>query len=157
MSLQELINQELLKEIKEVSFKQIRKRFALAIKYFNFSKKSFEQNGEEYDEVIYTNLYNAAKILGETLLLLNGYKAVVKDHHKIVIQASRLLMNNSQMDEVFSRLDQMRKKRNIIDYDIETPFVSRQVIEQSVKDIQIYINKVEEFIEKADPQEKLIK
>ena len=157
MSLQELIKQEALKEIKDVSLKQVRKRFVLAKKFFNFAKEAFQDDDEQHDEVIYTNLYDAARILGETFLLLKGYKAALKDHHKIVIQAAKLFINDSELDEVFSRLDRMRKKRNIIDYDIEIPFVSKQIVEQAIDDIQKYIEKVEKIINKEDPQEKLLK
>jgi len=156
MSLQELINQEKLKTIKGVSLEQVGKRIDLAKKYFNFAVKCFKDNSEEYGEVIYTNLYNAARVLSEAVLLMNGYKADIKDHHKIVIQAANFLINDDQLSEVFARLNRMRKERHNIDYDIFTPFVSKQVNEQSIKDIQNYINKVEALIDKKNPQKRLI-
>jgi len=158
MSLQELINQEKLKTIQGVSLEQIKKRFNLAYKFFQLAKKFFQENQEEYNEVIYTNLYNAARILSEAYLLFNGYKATVGlEHHKTVIQTVKLLMNDAEMEEVFARLDRMRKQRNVIDYDVLTPFVSKQIIEQSIKDIQKYLDKVEQIIEKTNPQKRLIK
>jgi hypothetical protein len=158
MSLTELINQEKLKTIQGVSLEQIRKRFSLAYKFFQLAKKFFPENQEEYNEVIYTNLYNAARILSEAYLLFNGYKAAAGlEHHKIVIQAVKLLMNDKQMEAIFSRLDRMRKQRNVIDYDVLTPFVSKQIIEQSIEDIQKYLDKVEHYLEKANPQKRLIK
>lgn len=156
MNLEELINQEKLKTIKGISILQIRKRINLAKKYFGFAKKCFEYNPEEYGEVIYTNLYNAARVLSETALLIYGYKAALIDHHKVVIQAAKLLINDNRLGEVFDRLDKMRKERHNIDYDIHTPFISKQINDQSIKDIQKYIDKLEELVNKNDPQKKFL-
>jgi len=50
----------------------------------------------------------------------------------------------------------MRKKRNDIGYDIITPLITKQVLEQAIEDIQKYTDKVEEYININDPQKKFL-
>ena len=110
---------------------------------------------ESFNRVVYTNLYNVVRILGETLLLLNGFKATIDQHHKTVILASKLLMNDEKMETVFARLDRMRKNRNTIDYDLDALDVSAQTIKQAMTDTEQFASKVELLISKKEGQHKL--
>ena len=115
MNLQNLIEQEKLKQFQGASINQIQKRFGTGVSYFDLAKKIFneQREDEDFNMNIYTNIYDAIRITGEALLLLHELKAVIKDHHKIVLQAVKIIMNSSEMEELFLRLDKMRKKRNL--------------------------------------------
>ena len=157
MSLKHLLEQNLLKKIDPVSIGQIRKRFGSAMAYFSAARSLFDAPGtdESFNRVVYTNLYNVVRILGETLLLLNGFKATIDQHHKTVILASKLLMNDEKMETVFARLDRMRKNRNTIDYDLDALDVSAQTIKQAMTDTEQFASKVELLISKKEGQHKL--
>jgi uncharacterized protein (UPF0332 family) len=157
MNLQNLIEQELLKNADKVSLHQIKSRFASAISYLNAAKGLLNSPAPkgEFNRVIYTNIYNAIRISAEVLLLLKGFKATINNHHKTVLLVSKLLMDDEKMDPVFSRLDRMRKNRNAIDYDLDALDVSDQAIKQAMADAQVFADKVESFIEQKDDQQKM--
>ncbi len=157
MSIQKLLEQELLKTIHGISAQQISKRFAKAVAFLHVAKSTFESDikDEHLNNVIYTKIYDAVRKIGEVFLLLKGYKAKGKDYHKTVIRASRLLMNDDRMDIIFTRLDKMRKNRHEIEYD-DSLDATKQDLEQAFKDAQKFANKVESLIDGKDSQKKLI-
>lgn len=156
MNLQELIREGLLKEIDDMSISQIIKKFERGISYLNFAKKNLIDSNENYNLNIYTNIYNATRIIGEAFLLLNGYKATIKDHHKTVIQASELIMNDETMNNVFRSLDRMRKNRNKIDYETEVLDISEQALQESIENVQKLADKIKNFIDAKNEQLKCI-
>jgi uncharacterized protein (UPF0332 family) len=158
MRLQKLINQKSLEEFGEVSIGQIKKRFAGGMAFLDAAKKLLKNKTAEgnWNIIVYTNTYNAARRIGEVFLLLNGYRAKINEHHKTVIEASKLIMNNPKMNNMFARLDKMRKNRNKIEYDTETLDVSTSTIEQSIEDVQNFANEVKKAISKKDKQRKLM-
>lgn len=155
MNIPQFINEDLLQNFGAVSIQQIRKRFEDGTFYLETAKDIFATI-KRRNKIVYTNIYNAVRIIGEAFLLLNGYRAKIKDHHKTVIAISKLLMNDPVMDLVFSRFDKMRKVRNAIDYDVETPDISDVNIEQAIKDTTILADKVLGAINKRDNRQKLL-
>lgn len=159
MNLQQLIDRNFLEEFNDVSIEQIKKRFAHGMTYLN-TAINLLANKDDYEQginvIIYTNIYNASRNISESYLFLNGYRAKITDHHKTIIQVSKLIMNDPKMDSVFIRLDRMRKNRNKIEYDTETFDVSESTIKQAIEDVQKFADKAEREIEKKDEQQKLI-
>ena len=154
MNLQKLLEQNFLKKVDPVSISQIKKRFETGMSYLNTAKELFKNN-PSLSQVAYTNLYNAVRIIGETFLLLNGYKATINQHHKTVIQTCQLLMDATDMETLFSRLDRMRKSRNAMDYDVDILDVSEAMIKQAIKDAEKFAHTIQIFIEEKDGQSKL--
>lgn len=72
MSLQNLIEQNLLKKIENIPLRQTRQRFNIGVSYLNLAEKNLDDKGEDenYSRIIYTNIYDAARIVGEAFLLL---------------------------------------------------------------------------------------
>lgn len=147
-SIKILINDGKLEEFKGVSVKQIDTRLKRAFSYYKFANNALGSIKEEDYIVIYTNLYSAARILADTFLLANDYrvKKSVKDYHKVLLQAAKLVMADSGLDALFRRLDIMRINRNKIDYDAEILDISDQTLKQAIEDIKIFAAKVREAI-----------
>ncbi len=155
MIINNLIKENLLQKIDNISFKQIEGRFTIALSFLNSAKIDLKKKNKD-NIVIYNNIYNSIRIMGETFLLLNGYRALVKNHHKTVIEAMRKIMNIKDMDFLFDRLDRMRKNRNKLDYDIDSFDISRETLKNMLLDADVLAKKIKDFIEKSSPQEKLI-
>lgn len=157
MTLQALLDQGLLQGMDLVSIEQVKKRFESALNYLAIAQKIFKEKRETdvLNHVIYTNLYSSIRLMGEVFLLLHGYKATINQHHKTVIQATKILMNDHGMEEIFSRLDRMRKNRNSLDYDLDILDVSDEAIKQAIKDAQRLSEKIQEHIDRQDKQKKL--
>jgi|GEM_PF-6711658 uncharacterized protein (UPF0332 family) len=155
MSIQSLIEENLLQEIEDISLKQVKRRFSVAISFLNSAKIDLKSKNKE-NIVIYDNLYNSARMIGEAFLLLNNYKASIKNHHKTVIEVTRLTIKDRDMEFLFKRLDRMRKNRNKLDYDIDVFDISDITLKNMFEDIKKFANKVEDFINNKDTQKKLI-
>ena len=93
MNLQELVNENLLQEIKNISNEQIKKKLKKAYNFFYLARRNI---GHSENEIIYSNIYESIRLVGETLLLANGWKANIKDHHKTVIRVAKLLTNDDK-------------------------------------------------------------
>lgn len=153
MSLQNLIDNRQLVLMDNVSDEEVRKRFNAGLKFFKESKKLLAW--ADFDETfIYKNIFEAARKIAEALLLSNGYRVKGKDHHKTVIEAARLIINDPDLAEIFSRFFKMSKNRNKIEYDILV--VSRTITEQAINDTEIFIRRVYQIIKKQDSQKELI-
>lgn len=147
MNLQGLIDENKIKEFRGATPEQIKARFNRAISYFKFAKNALGNISSDENVVIYTNLYKSARILAETFLLFHGYKVpAIQEHHKIVFQATQLLIDDSGLDKIFDRLNRMRKNRNTIDYDVESLDVSEQTLTQSISDIETLASKIRKLI-----------
>jgi hypothetical protein len=86
MSIQSLTKENLLQEIEDISLKQVKKRFSIAVSFLNSAKIDLKNKNKE-NIVIYDNLYNAARMIGESFLLSNNYKASIKSHlSKVIIK-----------------------------------------------------------------------
>lgn len=158
MNLQQLIENKLLKNFSGASIQQIRKRFELGIAYLTTAKNNFGQDKKDKNrnKIVYTNIYDSIRIIGESFLLLNGYKATLQYHHKTVLAAAKLLMNNEELDLMFMRFDKMRKMRHSIDYDIDDIDVSDANIIQAIKDTELLVSRVNAAINQKDTQQNLL-
>lgn len=84
----------------------------------------------------------------DAVLKLEGYRAVGKDHHKNVIKAIKIILNQPKLDEKFIRLQKMSTNRNKIDYGVFTS--SSSELEQAVADGEEIRQALEEYLnEKA--------
>ena len=149
MNLEKLINSGILEEFKGTSIEQIERKLKSAVSYYDVAKYSIGKIKEEDNLVIYTNLYHSAIILADTFLLLKGYrfKKRVSNHHTILIQTVKLLMDDPEMNEIFIRLARMQKDRNKIDYDAEALDISEPILTQAIQDIKIFTDKIRGHIQ----------
>lgn len=155
MIINNLIKENLLQKIDNISFKQIEKRFIMALSFLNSAKIDLKNENKD-NIVVYNDIYNSIRIMGETFLLLNGYKVSIKNHHKTVIEAMKKLMDTKDMNFLFDRLDRMRKNRNKLDYDIDSFDISKKTLENMLLDADILAKKIKNSINENNPQEKLV-
>lgn len=152
MSLQDLINENKILKFENISIEEIKTMFGKAIRFFNDAKWSLRHGGD--DLVNYTKVYDAIRIAGEALLLLNGYRARKgTGYHQIIIKAVSELING-ELKIVLKRIKRMRSKRNQIEYGASD--VSKDELINAIKDVQQLLSKIEELIKKQDPQKALI-
>lgn len=156
MTLQEMINEGKLEKF-SISTKEIKKRFEKGKSRLSFAKQNFNKKmPQDFFDVIFTNIYDAARLIAESFILLNGYRAKLKDHHKTVMALTMELMQKEKdMEFVLKRLNKMRMKRNIVDYDLEAYDISAQSIIQAINDVEKFSAKVLAHIEKKNPQQRI--
>lgn len=158
MSLRSLIEQKVVNKFTGASLEQVVKRLILAHSYLYTAKMMFEEKGKKgqnHNVIVYTNIYDSFRMACEAFLLFKKCKAVVKNHHKMVIAATKDLINNTSFDNVFIRLDKMRISRNDIDYGLDVRDLSSQDVAQAFKDANKLYKEIELQIEKKNPQTKI--
>lgn len=156
--IQKLLSEGLLEEF-EKPMKDVEKRLENGKQRLLFAKKNFTDDvDEKFLDSIYISIYDAVRFIGEAFLLLNGYRAKLKDHHKTVINVTRELMGNEEdMKNVLKRLNKMRKKRNELDYDFDAYGASRSAISKAMEDAEKFVSKVSASFAEHNPQQKLNK
>lgn len=141
----------------EFSIKQIKTKFEKGKARLNFAKENFNSGVKsEYYDAIFTNIYDASRMMGEAFLGLFNLKAMVKDHHKTIIEIIRTMMKDDDMKNILKRLDKMRKRRHIVDYDFSSSDMSEVTIKKAIEDVEKFANKIAESIKEKDPQQKIM-
>lgn len=152
MNLQDLISENKILKLENISIEEVKIMFNKVIRFFNDAKWRLRHGGD--DLVNYTKVYDAIRIAGEALLLLNGYRARKgTGYHQIIIEAVSELING-ELRIVLKRIKRMRSKRNQIEYGASD--VSRDELINAIKDVQQLLSKIEKLIKKQDPQKALI-
>lgn len=116
-----------------------------AERLYNFTNKNLSGFGTGDEDIIYNNIYDAIRLSCEAILLINGYRARTSGdgHHYIVINAAAILLNKQLVNE-FRRFQQMRKKRNRIEYG-DFIGISETELKQAYLDAKVLLAKVKEL------------
>jgi len=152
MSLQNLLNENKISKIDNVSIKEVITKFNQAIRFFNDAKKSLNYGGD--DTVNYTKVYDAVRIAGESLLLLKGYRVNRGEgSHYRIIEAIKEIIKGELVKEL-KRIEKIRSRRHRIEYGALE--VSRKELIEAIKDVERVIVKIDDLIKKRNPQKTLI-
>ena len=116
-----------------------------ANRLYNFAIKILSGLGVGDEDIVYNNIYDSIRLSCEAVLLINGYRAKTsgEGHHYIVINAAAILLNG-QLDNEFKRFQQMRKKRNRIEYG-DFVGISEAELKQAYIDAKAILVKVKEL------------
>ena len=116
-----------------------------ADKLYNFANKNLSALDTGDEDIIYNNIYDSIRLSCEALLLINGYRVKTsgEGHHYIVINAAAILLNG-QLGNEFQRFQQMRKKRNRIEYG-DFMGISEAELKQAHLDAKALLTKVKEL------------
>lgn len=116
-----------------------------ADRLYNFANKNLSGLGTGDEDIVYNNVYDSIRLCCEAILLINGYRAKTsgEGHHYIVINAAAILLNGQLIKE-FKRFQQMRKKRNRIEYGDFTG-ISEAELKQAYTDAKVLLIKVKEL------------
>ncbi|MCF7860356.1 hypothetical protein K9M09_01925 [Patescibacteria group bacterium] len=119
---------------------------------YNFASKNLSGMGTGDEDIVYNNIYDSIRLSCEAILLINGYRAKTsgEGHHYIVINAAAILLNG-QLSHEFKRFQQMRKKRNRIEYG-DFMGISEAELKQAHTDAMFLLIKVKELKSELNEQ-----
>lgn len=132
--------------------------FDQVFKHINRAHKDIkvaEANLSIDSEAAYNYSYLAMLRVGRALMFSLDYRPIDGQQHKTVVQFCGAILGKSFAQYV-SSFDHMRKFRNKFTYDEAGILVSRQETEQSLKKAEMFVKEVTKFIQKKNPQKKLI-
>jgi uncharacterized protein (UPF0332 family) len=127
-----------------LDLKGIEIKIEKADRLYNFANKNLLGLGSGDEDIVYNNIYDSIRLCCEAVLLINGYRAKTsgEGHHYIVINTAAILFNG-QLGNEFKRLQQMRKKRNRIEYG-DFIGISEAELRQAHADAKTLLAKVKE-------------
>lgn len=128
-----------------LNLKGIEIKIDKADRLYSFARKNLSGLGKGDEDIIYNNIYDSIRLICEAILLINGYRAKTsgEGHHYIVINAAAILLNG-QLSNEFQRFQQMRKKRNRIEYG-DFIGISEAELKQAYVDARVLLIKVKEL------------
>lgn len=128
-----------------LNLKGIEIKIEKADRLYSFARKNLSGLGKGDEDIIYNNIYDSIRLICEAILLINGYRAKTsgEGHHYIVINAAAILLNG-QLSNEFQRFQQMRKKRNRIEYG-DFIGISEAELKQAYVDARVLLIKVKEL------------
>lgn len=104
------------------------------------------------DRAAYLFAYTGMLKIGRALLFLEGHRPKGLGQHATVIAVADFLLGKGFSD-LTDQFDRMRKKRNLLMYDVGV-LISHTETEEAFKTAEQYLDKVRVFMEKQDPQLK---
>jgi uncharacterized protein (UPF0332 family) len=145
-----LKNQGLIEE-ENIGFDQVFKHVVRAHKDLRVAKANLSIDSE----AAYNYSYLAMLRMGRALMFSFGYRPIDGQQHKTVVQFCKAILGEKLKQTVLS-FDHMRKFRNKFTYDEAGILVSRQQTEQSLKKAELFVEEVTKYIQKKNPQKKLM-
>jgi uncharacterized protein (UPF0332 family) len=127
-----------------VDLKGVEIKIEKADRLYNFANKNLSGLGSGDEDIVYNNIYDSIRLCCEAILLINGYRAKTsgEGHHYIVINAAAILLDG-QLGNEFKRFQQMRKKRNRIEYG-DFIGISEAELRQAHTDAKTLLTRVKE-------------
>jgi len=128
-----------------LNLKLVEMKIEKAERLYDFANKNLSDLKMGDGDIVYNNIYDSVRLACEVVLLINGYRAKTsrEGHHYIVINAAAILLEGQLANE-FQRFQQMRKKRNQIEYG-DFMGVSEAELKQAYVDAGALIIKIKEL------------
>ena len=149
MNYQDLIKSGSLRKEK-IGFEQINKILERAHKNIKSARVLLDNNDEEG---AFRFAYEAMLMAGRALVFSYGLRPGTTGSHKTVVEFSKRILGNSY-EILVAKFDKMRKKRHYLIYGIGFT-VSSTETENAIRSAFNFIDRIEEFIQKKNPQKKL--
>jgi uncharacterized protein (UPF0332 family) len=142
--LQTLLNNDLIEPF-PLNLKGVEIKIEKADRLYSFASKNLSGLGSGDEDIIYNNIYDTIRLSCDAIMLINGYRVKTsgEGHHYIVINAAAILLNG-QLTNEFQRFQQMRKKRNRIEYG-DFMGISEVELKQAHTDAKALLVKVKEL------------
>lgn len=133
-----------------LNLKGVEIKIEKADRLYNFANKNLSGLGAGDEDIVYNSIYDSIRLCCEAILLINGYRAKTsgEGHHYIVINAAAILLNGELGNE-FQRFQQMRKKRNKIEYgdfigiseaELKQAYIDAKALLIKIKELQLILN-----------------
>lgn len=148
--IENLKNQKFIAEEK-IGFDQIIKHISRAYKDLKVSKANLKID----QEAAYNYAYLAMLRTGRALMFAFSYRPIDGQQHKTVVSFAQAILGDD-FPALVAKFDRMRKFRNKFTYEEPDILVSQQETEKALKAANQFVKKVAEFIQKKNPQRKLI-
>ncbi len=128
-----------------LNLKGVEIKIEKADRLYSFASKNLSGLGAGDEDIVYNNIYDSIRLGCEAVLLINGYRAKTsgEGHHYIVINVAAILLKG-QLGNEFQRFQQMRKKRNRIEYG-DFVGISEAELKQAYVDAKALLIKVKEL------------
>lgn len=150
MNYQEFIKKGLLKPEK-IGFDQINRVIGRAYRNLK-SAKTLIKDGDE--EGGFRFAYEAMLLVGRALVFSFGLRPRVIGSHKIVVDFTEKILGE-KYKVLTHKFNKMRKKRNYLIYGVGLT-ISKTEAENVIKTAEEFIEKIKKFIQKKNPQRKLL-
>jgi len=139
-----LLNNDLIEPF-PLNLKGVEIKIEKADRLYSFASKNLSGLGSGDEDIIYNNIYDTIRLSCDAIMLINGYRVKTsgEGHHYIVINAAAILLNG-QLTNEFQRFQQMRKKRNRIEYG-DFMGISEVELKQAHTDAKALLVKVKEL------------
>lgn len=148
-TLQALINNNSIEPF-PLNLRSIEIKIEKADRLYSFANKNLSGLGTGDEDIVYNNIYDSIRLSCEAILLINGYRARTsgEGHHYIIINTAAILLNDQLVNE-FKRFQQMRKKRNRIEYgdfmgiseaELKQAYIDAKILLMKVKELQSVLN-----------------
>jgi uncharacterized protein (UPF0332 family) len=105
------------------------------------------------DKAAYLFAYTAMLKIGRALLFLKGYRPKGQGQHETVVKVAGFTLGKD-FESLTRQFNLMRQKRNKLIYDIGG-VVSHEEAKKAFAAAEKYLEDVQQFMKKADPQLKL--
>ncbi len=132
-----------------IGFDQIRALLESARKNLSAARKNLTID----EETCYTMAYKAMHKVARALLFLQGFRPDDGQQHKTTIAIVGRILGKA-FDDLISRFDKMRKRRNKFSYEPLVP-PSKEEAGSALETAEEFCKKVEAFLEQTNPQLKL--
>jgi len=150
MNYQEFVKKGLLRKEK-IGFEQINKVLERAYQDLKSAKTLIKAGHEEGG---FQFAYQAMLLAGRALVFSYSLRPRAFGSHKIVVDFTEKVLGEKY--KILTRkFDKMRRKRNYLVYGIGLT-VSKTEAENAIKTAEEFIEKIKKFIQKKNPQKKLI-
>lgn len=133
-----------------LNLRSIKIKIEKADRLYSFANKNLSGLGTGDEDIVYNNIYDSIRLSCEAILLINGYRARTsgEGHHYIIINTAAILLNDQLVNE-FKRFQQMRKKRNRIEYgdfmgiseaELKQAYIDAKNLLMKIKELQSVLN-----------------
>ncbi|MBU2635278.1 HEPN domain-containing protein [Patescibacteria group bacterium] len=150
MNYQEFVKKGLLKK-EEIGFDKINQLIEKAYRKLKSAQTLVKDNDEESS---FQFAYEAMLLAGRALVFSYNFRPRTIGSHKIVVDFTAKVFGNQYKTLVY-KFDRMRKKRNYLIYGIGL-VISKTEAENAIKTAEKFVKTIKGFIQKKNPQEKLI-
>lgn len=150
MDYKNFIEKGLLKEEK-IDFEQIISVLEKALRKIKSAKTLIKDNDSEDG---FQLAYESMLLSGRALVFSYGFRPRTAGSHKIVVDFCSLILGEKYKALIY-KFDKMRKQRNYLIYGMNLS-LSEIEAKNAIETAEEFIEKIKEFIQKKNPQKKLI-
>jgi uncharacterized protein (UPF0332 family) len=147
----DLIENNQLKREPDIRFDQIEKLFSRSLVDLKYAEKNLKEDGPITIDLTYKSIFHASI----AVIRCQGFRPGDQKQHKGIFEAIKRTFG-SDFEPIVKRFNRLRIQRN--DFEYKAIFESSETeLVEYIKIAKEYLDRVQKYIEKENPQEKLFK